>query len=215
MPNGLTTSRLDFLLPPLGHDPGVEAHARRLLTEKRRYFERLFKVANTAWGSWNPDHDPFAMGGLPDCLIRAREEMVLELARAASRVTFVRARYHKARQAVIKLAARARLPKVVGWRVSTPTIVAALGSTLLAALMAWADREAERARRFAEGYLARQREAAEASTAAGIAAGVAELLGSLLLMLDSARAAFARVVEPLTRRVLAAGGQTAVFAPLT
>ena len=106
---------------------------------------------------------------------------------------------------------KTNFPISTGWIVSNPTLISSFASSFYNGLLAWVAREADQAQRFIKQFLAELSETASSQTSAGVLA----LIGSFLLKLLSALSTFDRLVERLTRRVLAPGGQTARFIPLT
>jgi len=97
------------------------------------------------------------------------------------------------------------------WEIGFPTLLQALGDEFHYDLWYWTYCESEYTEAFIAELLARLQDEATYQTAAGILT----LVGFLLLRLTSCLATFDRLVERLTRRVLAPGGKTALYIPLT
>ena len=99
----------------------------------------------------------------------------------------------------------------VPWGMRAPTLKDVLGSSIIRAISCWEDFERSQARKLVEFALARLDAIAADRTAAGV---LALFLARLNLLLTSVPAALDRLVETLTERVRAPGGQTTRFAPL-
>ncbi len=197
----LIKTPLKELLPDREIDTGVESHARRLLSENRARFERMFRVSypGTPGESTPPWMQDFIEGA------------IFELALVSSRVNLLNVRFRKERKAIVKMMAKTSLPVSTGWIVSNPTLISSFAPSFYTGLLSWVARQADQAQRFISRFLAELSETASSLSDSGVLA----LIGSFLLKLASILFTFDRLVERLTRRVLAPGGQTARFIPLT
>lgn len=114
-------------------------------------------------------------------------------------------------RAVLLWVHRYRLGKSHRWEVRSRTLGDALGGEFQLALYRWNAAQSTEAKAFIANWLRQLEKSATLKTAAGIRAlALSYWLRSLISL-----STFDHLVERLTRRVLAPGGQTALFAPLT
>ena len=201
---------LDDFLPShkRENDPGVEEFARRVLLTQRASLERQAKFIHfNLWGLFVGPRDSIRPSRAR-AIAREEESRLLEIARERSRLRFIVATCCGYPNCAHKIGPDGS--PYWRWDVRPNNLIDSLGILLLCALTSWGSQESAQVENFIKAFFARLQSTARRQTAAGIVA----LVVAFLKFLASGPSFVDRLVEMLTRRVLAPGGKTACFAPL-